>query len=237
MTEIFVSITISIATLGFLIWFWLSSSLNLPIRFQIMYDYNPPYVLRILSRRMIAIVIFGLIPYGLIKWTNWMGRPDLSDLGISFNWNHRVLMWVAILVPIIIIFHFITARKTSNLEQFPLIRVRFWRPRIIFWSAFWWILSLISYEFFYRGLLLESLRSFTEYDTVAIIMTAGLYALTHYFKRNRSSIVAVIYGVLACIIVIDCESILPVIIIQIVNALSNEWLSIYFHPEMHARNT
>ena len=237
MTEVFVSITISIATLGFLIWFWLSSSLNLPVRFQIMYDSNPPYVLRILSRRILAIIIFGLLPFCLIKCTNWMGRPDLSSIGVSFDWNNRVLLWLAILVPAIIIFHFFTAAKTSNLEQFPLIRVRFWRPHIIFWSAFWWILSLIAYEFFYRGLLLESLRDLTGHDQLAILMSAGLYALTHYFKRNRSSVVAVIYGVLACIIVIDCGSILPVIIIQIVNALSNEWLSIYFHPEMHARNT
>lgn len=236
MEDRFLMLTLIIASLGFVLWFNFASSLLLPVRFQILYDANRPYVNRIFRRRIAGAVIFGLIPLFIIKCTKYLGKPLLGDLNISFHWNHQVGMWLLCIVPLLIIIHFLTTRKSSNLEQFPEVRVRFWRPSIFIWSAVWWIVYLIAYEFFYRGLLFQSLR-FHLPDDVAIVACTALYAMAHYFKRNRVSFFSFLYGALACYIVLYTGSILPVIIIHIVNTLANEWLSLKHHPEMYLLRT
>lgn len=229
--------TASIASLGFIIWFALSSSLKLPTRFQIMYDANPPYVNRILRRRILGTVIYGVVPLIIILFTGLLNHATLNDLGISLAWNNKVALWLAIAIPLVLIIHLISTGKTQSLKTYPDIRIRFWRPHIIFWSAVTWIIYLAAYEFFYRGLLLQSLLGFYNDEVLAIVISTGFYALTHYFRRNTKSVLAIIYNPIACYIAIDTGSILPLIIIHAVNALASEWLSIYHHPEMHVRKT
>ncbi len=236
MEDKFLILTLVIASLGFIIWFTLSTSLLLPVRFQVLYDANPPYVNRIFRRRIIGALIYGVIPLFVIKCTGLLNRPLLADLGISFQWNHRVSMWLLFLVPLLLIVSWITTKRTSNLEQFPEVRVRFWRPRIFVWSAIWWILYLTAYEFFYRGLLFESLR-FQLPEYVALIACTAIYSLAHYFKRNRVTFFSIFYGALSCYMVIDTGSILPGLVLHIVNALSVEWLSLRHHPEMYLIKT
>lgn len=236
MEDKFLILTLTIASLGFILWFTLSTSLLLPVRFQVLYDANPPYVNRIFRRRILGAFIYGFIPAFIIKCTGLLGRPLLADLNVSFEWNHKVSMWLLFLIPLVLIVSLITTKRTSNLEQFPEVRVRFWRPRIFVWSAIWWILYLTAYEFFYRGLLFESLR-FQLPDHLALIACTAIYALAHYFKRNRVSFFSILYGALSCYMVLDTGSILPGLILHIVNALSVEWLSLRHHPEMYLIKT
>jgi membrane protease YdiL (CAAX protease family) len=236
MEDKFLILTLVIASLGFILWFTFSSSLLLPVRFQVLYDANPPYVNRIFRRRVVGALIYGVIPLFIIKCTKLLDRPLLGDLGISFQWNHKVGMWLLFLIPLVILTSLLTTNKTSNLEQFPEVRVRFWRPQIFIWSTIWWILYLTAYEFFYRGLLFQSLR-FQSSDEVAVVACTAIYSLAHYFKRNRVSFFAILYGALSCYMVIDTGSILPGLILHIVNALSVEYLSLKHHPEMYLIKT
>ena len=236
MEDKFLILTLVIASLGFILWFTFSSSLLLPVRFQVLYDANPPYVNRIFRRRVVGALIYGVIPLIIIKCTNLLGKPLLGDLGISIHWNHKVSMWLLFLIPLVLITSLLTTNKTSNLEQFPEVRVRFWRPQIFIWSTIWWILYLTAYEFFYRGLLFQSLR-FQLTDGVAVVACTAIYSLAHYFKRNRVSFFAILYGALSCYMVIDTGSILPGLILHIVNALSVEYLSLKYHPEMYLIKT
>lgn len=236
MEDKFLILSLVIASLGFIAWYMFSTSLLLPVRFQVLYDANPPYVNRIFRRRIIGAIIYGVIPAFIILCTGLINRPHLSDLNIFFQWNHKVSMWLLVLIPIVVISAWISTKKTSNLEQFPEVRVRFWRPRIFVWSAIWWILYLTAYEFFYRGVLFQSLR-FQLPDNLALIACTAIYSLAHYYKRNRVSFLSIIYGALSCYMVLDTGSILPGLIIHIVNALSIEWLSIRHHPEMYLIKT
>jgi len=236
MEDKFLILTLVIASLGFILWFTFSSSLLLPVRFQVLYDANPPYVNRIFRRRVVGALIYGVIPLFIIKCTNLLDKPLLGDLGISIQWNHKVSMWLLFLIPLVLITSLLTTNKTSNLEQFPEVRVRFWRPQIFIWSTIWWVIYLTAYEFFYRGLLFQSLR-FQATDEVAVVACTAIYSLAHYFKRNRVSFFAILYGALSCYMVIDTGSILPGLILHIVNALSVEYLSLKHHPEMYLIKT
>ncbi len=236
MEDKFLILTLVIASLGFITWYMLSTSLLLPVRFQVLYDANPPYVNRIFRRRIIGAIIYGVIPLYVIKFTGLLGRPDLSDLNIFFHWNHKVSMWLLFLIPVVLIASYFSTKTTSSLELFPDVRVRFWRPRIFVWSAIWWIVYLVAYELFYRGLLFQSLR-FHMSDLLAIVAATAIYSLAHYFKRNRVSFFSILYCALSCYMVIDTGSIIPGIVLHIVNALSIEWLSIRHHPEMYLLKT
>ena len=236
MEDKFLILTLVIASLGFIIWYMLSTSLLLPVRFQVLYDANPPYVNRIFRRRIIGAIIYGLIPLFVVTCTGLLNRPHLSDLNIFFTWNHKVTMWVLVLIPVVVISSLMSTKKTSSLEQFPEVRVRFWRPGIFVWSAVWWIVYLTAYEFFYRGLLFQSLR-FHLNEVLAIIAATAIYALAHYFKRNRVSFFSILYGALSCYMVLDTGSIVPGLVLHIVNALTIEWLSIRYHPEMYLLKT
>lgn len=202
-----------------------------------MYDANPPYVNRIFRRRVLGVFIYALIPLFIIRYTKWIGKPTLADLNISFHWDKQVAMYTLAGVVIVSLFSLISTPRHSSLEQYPEVRVRFWRPNILFFSALWWILYLAAFEFFYRGLLFQSLRLVLDNDVVAIAASTALYSLSHYFKLNRVTIASIIYGAVACYVVLITGSLWPPIITHIVLSLSVEWLSIKHHFEMYARRT
>lgn len=230
-------LTLTTASIGFILWYSVSSSLRLPVRYQIMYDANPPYVNRIFRRRILGVFIYALIPLFIIRCTKWIEKPTLQDINISFAWNNEVALYTAGGVVLAIIISLITTPRHASLEQYPEVRVRFWRPNILIFSALWWILYIAAFEFFYRGLLFQSLRLVIENDVVSIVAATALYCLGHYFKLNRVTIASIIYGAAACYAVLKTGSLWPPVITHITLTLLVEWLSIRHHFEMYARRT
>jgi membrane protease YdiL (CAAX protease family) len=229
-------LSLTTASVGFMVWYTFSSSLRLPIRYQIMYDANPPYVNRVLRRRVLAVTIFAAIPLFIIFLTRLIGRPSWNDLHISYRWNGEVALYSGIGAVIAFVFSLLTARTQSNLEIYPEVRVRFWRPNLLIWSAVTWLLYILAYEFFYRGLLLQSLLN--KLDVVpAIAACTALYSLIHYFRLNRLSTASVVWSVISCLIVLQTQSLWPSVIIHLTLCLSLEWLSIKYHMEMYASRT
>lgn len=230
-------LTLAIASVGFTVWYYLASSLRLPVRYQIMYDANPPYVNRIFRRRLNGFLIYAVIPIFIISCTNYVGRPSLLDLGISFNWNSEVMIYSLGGVVLSLLIAFFTTPRQTSLEQYPEVRVRFWRANILILSSLWWILFVAASEFFYHGLLLQAFRMNLHEDWISIAAVSGIYALTHYFRLNRLTFFSFIYSVGACLIVIHTGSLWPVIIFHITLTLFIEWLSIMHHREMYVRRT
>ena len=225
-------LSIGTATFGFVIWFLLSASLRLPKTFQIQFDINGPFINRIFRRRILMFILYAMIPYLLIVVWNVLGNVTTPDLGINFGWNSKATFWVLILVPVAVIYNLFASKSDSNLTEFPEIRVTRWTIRIFILSALTWAFQVFAMEFLYRGLLLQSLRAHGLSDLIAIILSTGVYTMSHYFKQNLITILSIPYGLLACYIVIDTSSLLPVIIIHLANALCNEWFSIWRHPEI-----
>lgn len=225
-----------VASLGFILWHAFATSLRLPSRYQVMYDNNPPYVKRVLRRRTFGTIIYAMVPLIIIRWTDWVGRPSLHDLTISFQINNEVLIYTGIGIVLVIVISLLTTRTQSSLEVYPEVRVRFWRPNILFLSALTWTIYIVSVEFFYRGLLLQTLL--LHLDRVPVIAAcAAFFGLTHYFRLNRMTIVSIVWGVVSCMIVLQTGSLIPVIVIHISISLVTEWLSIKYHMEMYVRRT
>lgn len=227
-------LSVATATFGFLIWYAASATLRLPKKFQVQFDINKPFTNRYLRRRILIFLLYVLVPYVLIMDFHVLGTVSLDDLGIHFSWNSRATFWTLVLVPVVIFGTFFYSKQTSNLVEFPEIRVTLWTPRIYLMSSISWAFQIFALEFLYRGLLLQSLRMSGLSDLTAILLSTGIYALSHYFKGSVKSFISIPYGVLACYIVIDSNSLLPVFIIHLSNALFTEWFSVRRHPEMRS---
>ncbi|MDQ3018009.1 MAG: CPBP family intramembrane metalloprotease [Bacteroidota bacterium] len=230
-------LVLTTASLGFIIWYYLASSLRLPVRYQIMYDANPPYVNRIFRRRVTGFLIYGAIPLFLLMCTKMFGKPSLVDLNISFQWNQEVMWYTLGGVLFVLLFSWRTTKQRSSLEQFPEVRIRFWRPSIFILSSLYWILYITAYEFFYRGLLFQSLLTAFNSEAVAVVGCTALYCLSHYFKLNRISIASIFYGAIACIVVLKTGSLIPTIVAHTASSLFVEWFSIRHHREMFILRT
>jgi hypothetical protein len=239
-------LSVIIATLGFITWYLLSSSLELPKRYQVMFDANTSFANRVYRRRLGGFALYAVIPWLIIFWWNGLGRTvTLQELGISFSMNQ--LGWMIVgggLILQLILFRFMT-RSDDHLAKFPEIRLRFWTPAILVKSFLTWILYLVGLEFLYRGLLFQSLTQVLEITQgainpgvalniwVPVVICAGIYSMIHYFKRDGVSLFAIIWGVLACFIVHWTGSLLPVILLHVTNAIVVELYSIRNHQEMY----
>jgi membrane protease YdiL (CAAX protease family) len=229
-------LTLSTASVGFMIWYALSSSLRLPFRYQIMYDANPPYVNRVLRRRTLAALLFAGIPMVVIFLTNLIGRPSWHDLNISYRWSGEVAIYAGIGSALVLLYSLVYARTEINLTIYPEVRVRFWRPNLLIWSTVTWMLYIMAVEFFYRGLLFQSLLNILD-PVPAIAASGALYSLIHYFRLNRLTIASVVWSVTSCLLVLHTDSLWPSVIIHLTLCLSLEWLSIRHHKEMYVRKT
>lgn len=229
-------LNLAVASVGFILWYVISSSLRLPVRYQIMYDVNAVYVNRILRRRIYAIILYGIIPFLLITYCNWFGHKSLAELNINLGLNPLAIKVMILGSLVVMIMSWFSTKRDSNLEIYPEVRVRFWEVDVLVKSAMSWVLYIAAYEFFYRGLLLQSLLDHLS-ETLAIATCTALYCLTHYFKMNRLTFMSIVWGVLAPIIVLRTGSLWPVIIIHLVLCLSTEWFSILNHREMYVRRT
>jgi len=131
----------------------------------------------------------------------------------------------------------VTAPRQTSLEQYPDVRIRFWPTKTLILSAGWWIVYICAFEFFYRGLLLQSFLFNFNNEALAIGASTSLYCLSQYFRRNRVSFFTIIYGIGACYVTLRTQSIFPAIITHVTLSLLMEWLSIFHHREMYARRT
>jgi len=182
----------------------------------------------VMFRRVLGAGSFGLIPLLLIL-IFYNGK--YSDFGLSFIHFHQSLLWVVVLGFLIIPMNYFAARKPTNLEQYPQIRKKEWTGGLIITSALSWIAYLTGYEFMFRGWLLFGTAIYTG-TWPAIAINTAIYSLVHVPKGLNEAIGAIPLGIILCIATVSTGTIWVALLTHILLALSNEWFSIKYHPEM-----
>ena len=66
----------------------------------------------------------------------------------------------------------------------------------------------------------------------AMVLNTILYALAHLYKGRMETLGSVPVGVLLCYLTFLTGNIWTAVVIHCLMALSNEWFSIRFHPDM-----
>ena len=223
------TIAIATATLAFLIYILMVSSERFGRGIRRKYSDRAVAIRRILFQRVLGAVVYGFIPFLIIIL---VFRSPLVQYGFAGdNLMKSFLWWMPVAVVGIILSYF-GARTEKNLAMYPQIRVREWNSGLLVVSALSWITYLIGYEFLFRGYLLFScLESFGYWP--AIIINVCLYSLFHVHKGSREAIGSLFFGFLLCYLTLHLGSFWIAIFVHVTMALSNEWFSLGFQPEMN----
>jgi membrane protease YdiL (CAAX protease family) len=192
--------------------------------------FDPPayYIRNILCARLLGAILFGLIPFMIIML---LFRRPLGTYGLAGDHITKSLLWWIPFAVVGVVLNYFTARSKRNLEMYPQIRVERWDRGLLIMSALSWITYLAGYEILFRGFLLFScLESFGYWP--AIIINTSIYSLFHIFKGFRETLGSVFFGFMLCYLTLHLGSIWFALFVHISVALSNEWFSLRFQPDM-----
>ena len=182
----------------------------------------------VVSQKWLGFLLLGLVPAIIlfIFGTHTREFYGTGSIGEGNLW--AITLGLAILV---ILVNYFNCRREDNLAQYPQIRISQWSVRILLISGLSWIAYICGYEFVLRGLILQTSIEVLNPDS-AIILNLSFYALIHIPKGIKETLASVPFGLILCLLVMQSGSLWPAVFLHAVLALSNEWMSLYFHPEI-----
>jgi membrane protease YdiL (CAAX protease family) len=179
-------------------------------------------------QRILAFVIFGIVPALIIIS---IFKSSLKQYGLIFQTGFSSFLLVIIFGGLVILINRVHAKSNANLEIYPQIRANKWNFSLLVLSTFSWMMYLFAYEFMFRGFLLFSCINQSGI-IAAILINVILYALAHLSKGKSEFFGAIPMGIILCAISIYYKSFLPAFWIHCFLAISNEWYSIKYNPEI-----
>jgi membrane protease YdiL (CAAX protease family) len=185
---------------------------------------------KVLLEKFSGFLLFGIIPVIFML----ISGKELNKYGLGFDNITSTLLIAFVLSAAIIVANIFFAKSPNNLEMYPQIRVNNWSLGLLFSSALGWILYLLAYEIMFRGVLLFTAFYAWGYWP-AIIINVIIYSIVHIPKGKKETFGAIPLGFVLCIICLEYGNFWAAFIIHIAMALSNEWFSIKYHPEMKVR--
>jgi membrane protease YdiL (CAAX protease family) len=222
------AVSIAVVGLLFLIHHFITNSEWFGIRAFRKENSAAPAIRRVMYKRLLGILFFGLIPLTMVLLV--LHEP-LTGYGLSTKHLRKsLLLWLPFASGIVAISYFV-ARNPKNLAMYPQIRIEQWNGRLLALSALGWTGYLAGYEFLFRGFLLFScLESFGPWS--ALIINMSLYSLVHVPKGPRETFGSLPFGFLLCYTTLILGSIWFALLTHLTLALSNEWFSLRFQPGM-----
>jgi membrane protease YdiL (CAAX protease family) len=184
-------------------------------------------------QRLVGALWLGILPGSILMIVD-IDSPVFDQL---FRWRLDLnpLLPVALIAAILLVTYF-NAPRESNLAMYPQIRKRQWSASIVFGSGITWVVYLFAYEFLFRGILLFS--SLASLDQVtSITLNVCIYALFHIPKGMKETLASIPFGIILCLLTIRSGSFYLAFLLHSLLALSNEWFSIYYHPDISLKNT
>ena len=223
------AISILSSTIAYLLYLYTSTSEAFNKWLEKRFVSTSLKIRKVLYQRFFGALVYGIIPFLIILLV--FQRP-LSVYGFSTQHLMKSFLWWIPLAVVVVILSYFGARSEKNLKMYPQIRVSEWDRGLLTVSALSWTAYLVGYEFMFRGYLLFScLESFGYWP--AIVINICLYSLFHIHKGSREAIGSLFFGSLLCYFTLFLGSFWFAIFIHITMALSNEWFSLGFQPEMN----
>lgn len=224
----FTTISISLVTLAFVSYFIISRLKTISKYFTDKMGEEPGQIRLVLFQRLIGVLFFGILPaaiFLLLKHT----LVIKYCLRIHFNISSLNLVFTFGIIAVLI--NYFAARSPENLSMYPQIRSKIWTIPLLLLSVLSWSAYLFAYEFLFRGILL--LLCYQELGIFfSIAINICLYALVHIPKGIKETIGAIPLGIVLCLLTLHFGTIWAAFWIHCCLALSNEWFSIKYNPEM-----
>ncbi len=176
--------------------------------------------------KLAGFVLFGLVPFLLF---NVLAGAKSSESGFKTGTSRHYWYLLVISLVFISLLTFFASKQKTFQEKYPQLRLKNWSARYSLISASGWILYILGYEFFFRGILLFA--CYREYGFwPALVINILLYSVAHLDQGVLMSIGAIPAGVIFCLLTILTGSFLFAFLIHSWMAVSNEIFSIYHNP-------
>lgn len=183
---------------------------------------------QVLLQRVLGLIFLGVFSVVIILFLpDW----NLREYGLTFEFREPLPWWTWLLIALILILGYFTARKPANLKQYPQIRAKKWTRSMLVISSVSWVIFLVAYEFLFRGFVLFASLDIME-PAAAIALNTSVYAFAHFYKGPAETFGTIPAGILFCYLTLLTGNIWSAVVLHSLMALSNEWFSIKFHPEM-----
>jgi uncharacterized protein len=157
-----------------------------------------------------------------------------AEVGIGFTLGPVGKKWVLIAAIALPALMLLIGRSKENLWQNPKIRATHWTWSLVVLNTLSWIIYLFAYEFFFRGFLL--FPCIAEFGLLwAIVINVILYTLAHADQGRSMMIGAVVFSIVLSLISYYSGNFYAAFLIHVINACSNDWISLYNHPEMRVK--
>ena len=223
-----VVLVIALLTVGFVAYWFIAESENLRQKMQQRYGKEPTLVGWVLFQKMTGVFFLGLVPLvvaSVILPFSW------QDYGLGFQHTGTSLLWVFGLSCFVFPLNINAARRPQNLAYYPMMRIERWSITTVLLNALATTAYLLAYELLFRGILLTvCVHYLGVWPAVAI--NIALYSTTHLPKGPAETIGAIPFGLLVCYITLTIGTIWVAVVIHVILSLSNDYLSLYYHPDM-----
>ena len=223
-----VVLVIALLTIGFVTYWFIAESPVLRQRLVKTDGEATDNTWWVVFQKLTGFVFLGVIPLGVVLAVL---PHSLVDYGLGFSHTVLSLLWVLGLAAVVIPLNINAARRPANLAYYPMIRAARWSPRLVLTNALATTAYLFAYELMFRGILLSVCVSVLGVWP-AIAINVALYSTTHLPKGAAETIGAIPFGLLVCYITLTTGTIWVAVVIHLILSLSNDYLSVYYHPSM-----
>jgi uncharacterized protein len=229
---LYTSIAVLVVSVVFTVYYFIGQSQRVSEYLKNRQGSDKGQVNLILFQRMLGVILFGLVPAIIILLVY---KIPLSSFGFDLRINVKSFFWILAIGVIIFLVNVITSTSQYNLSKYPQIRSLRWSYSLILLSAISWIAYLLAYEFMFRGFLFFScVKEMGAFAAISI--NISLYCLVHIPKGLKEAAGALILGLILCLLTLRFGTIWAAFWIHCILALSNEWLSLKFNPDIRILN-
>jgi len=225
-------LTIMLTIVGYNTYWFLAISPRRKAKFESQYEKEEASIRLVQFQKYVGTFFLGVVPLTICM----LVLPySLSDYGLSFKNTGVSMLWIFGLSALIFPINFNAGKREENLQVYPMMRVRVWDSRLILANSVSTMSYLFAYELLFRGLLLFTcVDAFGVWPAIAI--NIALYSAVHLPKGAAETIGALPFGLLICYITLTTGTIWVAVVVHWVLALSNDYLAVYHHKDMHFKS-
>ena len=225
------SFVILFSTVSFLFYYFVASSNRIKSSFYNRFSFDDASRKHIFFTKYLGFFVLGIIPLMLV-----IVLFDIScrDIGLTIHKETFLfsLFWTIILSIIVIPLAYFSAKKPSNLMNYPQIRAKEWTRKTYYINLFGWAIYLFGYELLFRGILLF-LTANALGTPVAIAINCMMYSVSHIPKGLVETIGAIPLSIVLCLLTLKSGTIWIAFFVHLALSWANSLTALKFHPEIN----
>lgn len=223
-----VVLTVLLTIIAYNSYWFIAESPKVKQYFYNTYEEEKASILYVQLHKYIGFFFLGIVP-SIICLLVLKGHPH--NYGLNIENTFQSLLWIFGLACIIVPLNSKASKRPENLAVYPMMRVALWDKLVIIKNVISTIAYLFAYELLFRGILF-----FTCVATLgtwqAMAINIALYSAVHLPKGPAETIGAIPFGLVICLITLSTGTIWVAVVIHCILALSNDFLSVYYQPNM-----